>query len=527
MRIVKILLGLVGLPALAGGGWYGYMRYQRKVAADAALAPLAAPYLASGWKTFSRPIWKSRHKAEAMIGANTCVIAIASTSPGSGKFVVERGGGGNLEGETSLAYCTCNDEKVVVHTQGNAPGGVQILYQEAVAVGGSSALPMLSPPPKSLPATAACPVDPLDAWLAAGKRSVPPSSAGLAVATKEALESHGWALAASAPSEVPFAVVPGAKESCFLATSTQAGEALTLRDVGGERPLHSVAGSTLAIGWCTHSLRPVTVWRTGAGAIVVYKTDATKLGGTLGLRENASGYGLGDVPTWVPASERGWDASGPLLLSGVPQADISFPTDGRALSQMRLVSLMLGSGHIAPVPDEKDRYLCVPPLDKNPSDALCVQSTGLGWKAAPGDPPGVAESPLPFWMDVMTQVEDHAGLVIEQQLLTLSRRLAAQHYEPTARAGVSEEKDGIEVAGRDGDDKVIAIGVLSTAPWVLPYSDGDAWSLDGEPHAVPIKPGEHLHLVAKLVAPPDDAKARPPVKIPPDLRHTVVFRHHT
>jgi hypothetical protein len=515
--ILKVVALVVAIPALGGGGWYGYQRYQRKVNADAALAPLAAPYLAAGWKAFPRPIWKSRHRAEALVGANTCVIALASSSPGTGKMVVERVGG-PLTADTSVGFCTCNDERVVVHTEGNIPGGVQMLFQEAIAVGGGEALPFLSPKPNMLLAQN-CPVDPLDAWLTArvakgASAAAPPSSTGLAQPLLTSLEAGDWKLQASAPSDLPFAIVPGAADSCFLALSTTPGEALSLRDAGGERPIKGAAGSTLAIGWCTHTARPLTVWRTGSGSVVVYRSDVARVGGTLGLREKASAMALGEVPTWVPATERAWDATQPLLVSGVPAPDIALPTDTRAVEHARLVSLTLGTAHVVPVPDEHDRYLCAPTLESNPPATLCVQGTPLGWRPSGGELAGVAQSPLPFWMDVMTQVGDRAGLMVEQKLLTLSRRLAAQHYEPTARTGVVEEKDGVEVTGRDGDDRIVAIGVLSTSPWVLPYSEGAPWTLDGEPHSIALAAGERLHLVS-----------RPGSTAPPEVRRTVVFRH--
>jgi len=504
--------GIVGIATLVGGGWYGNQRYQRKVLADAALAPLAAPYLAAGWKAFPRPIWRSRHRTEALLGANTCVIALASSSPGNGRMVIDRPSG-PLTAEGSLAFCTCADERVVVTTESDPHGGVQLLFQEAIAVGGNGALPFISPRPHTF-AGQACQVDPLDAWLAAGKGVSPPSAAGMAPAAQTALESSGWKLVASAPADLPFAVVPASADSCFIAQSTGAGEALALREAGGERPLRPPSGSANAIGWCTHTGRPLTVWRTGTGSLVVFKRAAAQVGGTLGLREKASAMALGDVPTWVPLTERAWDATGPLLLSGVPIADVALPSDARPSSHARIVSLTLGTGHVMPVPDQADRYLCAPGLDTSPPATLCVQSSALGWRAAGGEAAGIAEAPLPFWMDVMTQVEDHRGLEVEQKLLTLSRRLAAQGYEATARSGVLEEKDGVEVVGRPGDDRIVAIGIQSTAPWVLPYSDGAPWTLDMEPQRIAIEDGDHLHLVS-----------RPWTNTPPDVRRTVVFRH--
>jgi len=201
-------------------------------------------------------------------------------------------------------------------------------------------------------------------------------------------------------------------------------------------------------------------------------------------------------------------------MSGVSLADITVPTESRPVPHARLISLTLENAHVAPEPDEIDRYSCLPALDSHPRGAICVQSTPLSWHTQPGAAAGIAESPLPFWMDVMTNVEDSHGLGRELELLALSRRLAREGYEATARFGVVEERDGVSVVGRAGDDRVVAIGLTSLAPWVLPYTEDAAWSLDGDPHAIPLAEGQQVHLTSL-----------PPARISADVRRTVVFRH--
>jgi hypothetical protein len=507
---VLLIVALIG--GLAGGGWYANRRYRRVVAADAALATLASPYVAAGFQAQPRPIWQPRGRLEAMLDANTCVVALASTSPGTGKLLVVRPSG-TLTATTSLAYCTCADEHVTVRTEGDA-GGVELLRQEARLVGGNGALAFLTPRPAALPVSDSCAVDPLDAWLAAGHGASPATEAGVPASVREALASSGFKLTASAPATAPFAVVPGAAETCFVATSTTPGEALSLRIIGGKKPLSTTAGNAVAIAWCSRTAAATTVLREGTGSVVVYRVGSASVAGTMGLRQVLALAGFGDVPIWVKTTELGWDASAPLVASGVALPDITLPRDAHAVSQASVVSLTLGPARVAAVPDEIDRYLCAPALETKPRDALCVQSSPLGWVAAPGEVAGIAEAPLPFWMDIMTHVDGRAGLALELQLLTLSRKLRAQHYEATARTGVTEERAGVVVDGRAGDDRIIAIGLMSTAPWVLPYTDGEAWTLDGEPHSIALGAGERRHLVTL-----------PSVKAEPDVRHTVVFRH--
>ena len=540
---LRILLAGAVVAALASGAWFGRARYQASVAADASLTSLAAPYVATGWKPLARSFWQSRASTELTLGANTCVISLASTSPGDGKMVLQRPSG-LLLATTSAAYCTCADEHVVVHTDASsgaaaAGEGVQLLYQEARTVGGSEALAFLSPRPLSIFATDKCPVDALDAWLAAGHGVSPPSDEALPEAARATLHARGLSLAASAPAEAPFAVVAGVVDSCFVAVSAVEDD-LALRISGGDRPLrvtHASDATTRAparsLGWCTHVAQPVTVSHGGAGALVVYRVDSAKVAGTLGLREVFAEPSLaatfGALATWVPKAERGWDASAPLLTDRIPVADITVPRDERPVLHTRVVSLSMADAQVVPEPDELDRYVCAPSLDMHPDGALCVQSSPLSWRTrarAPGSLPGatagaaaeaagIAESPLPFWMDFMTLVEDRRGLEVELRLLTLARRLALQGYEATAREAVAEEREGVLVVGREGEDRIIAIGLLGSPPWVLPYTDTDAWTLADEPHSISIAAGEHRHLVTR---PWVNAAA-------PEVRRTVVFRH--
>jgi len=511
--VVRVVLVVLLVGGLAGGGWFATRQYKRTVAADVALAALAAPYLALGFQALPRPLWRPRDHIDTKLPANTCVVALASPSPGGdvGFSIVHSGK--TIHATTSAAYCTCMGEHVVVRADADA-GGVELLSLAARGLGGNAALPFMTPRPLSLPVAETCATDPLDAWLAAGHGVSPPSRDGLAPSVQTALDSAGFTLVASAPASLPFAVIPGTADSCFVATSTTPGEALALRIVGGERPLQLTAGTALAIAWCSHAAEPVTVSREGTGNIVAYRIGSKVVAGTLGLRELVARAGLGDPPIWVKPTELGWDASAPLVASGVAPADITLGTGARPVANAHAIALTLGSAHVMPEPDEIDRYLCTPALDASPKDALCVQSSPLGWRVKAGEAAGIAEAPLPFWMDVLTRVEDRRGFAVELQLLTLSRHLLAQHYEATAREGVIEEKAGVVVTGRPGDDRIIAIGLMNTAPWVLPYTDDGAWRLDGDPHSIPITAGDELHLVTE-----------PRVDSPPDVRRTVVFRH--
>jgi len=507
---LRIFAGLLLVGAAATGGFYGYRFYEHAVTVDGALKSRAAPFVAGGWSALPRSMWHPRSREEVSVGGDTCILAVA-TAP-LGKLTIERWSG-SLSAEGSVAWCSCGDEHAVVQSL-DPSAGVQILTQQARAVGGNLALPFLSPKPETLPAVEACQIDPLDTWLAAGRGISTPSDGQVAPTTRDGLKTRGFSLVASAPTGLPFAVVPAAADSCFIATSSIPGEELSLRVALGQRPMHIAPGTSLAIGWCTHLPLASTVFRTGKGDIAVYRANAGPLPGTFGLREAAARAGLGDVPTWVSRGERGWDASAPLLMSGILANDIATPTDARPLTKARVIGLTLQGGHVTPTPDEIDRYTCGPALDGHARGAVCVQSSPLGWFTAAGEPAGIAESPLPFWMDILTNVDGTPGLTLELQLLTLSRRLAREGYEPTARGGVTEDRDGVLIEGRPGDDRIIAVGMMRVAPWVLPYTDAAPWTLDGDPHSVALAAGQEVHLTV-----------RPWPRIPADSRRTVVFRH--
>jgi len=509
----RVTAAVTAVAVLAVAGWFTSVRYRNTVAADAALSALSSPYRTTGWRPFVRPLWAPRDRLELTVDAGTCVVALVTGIAPGGKLTIRRPGG-TFEAVSSAGYCTCADEKTFVRSV-DPRGEVLVLTQDASAVGGSAALGFQKPKPATLRVGEACRVDALDTWIAAGHGVSPLDASALATTVRDAIVASGFTLVASAPAAAPFAVVPPAADACFLATSSTSGEALDLRVAGGEHPLHVAPGTALGIAWCTETAVPVTVSREGTGTVVVYKADAGRAVGTAGLREVAGRAGLGDVPIWVKPTEGGWDASAPLMAAGVLAKDITYPDDATAVPQGRAVSLTLGSASVAPTPNDPDKYACIPGLETNPRDALCVQSAPLRWSSKGGVRVGVAASPLPFWMDIMTHVEDRHGLAAELQLLTLSRKLRAQHYDATARADVIEEPTGIVVTGRAGDDRVIAVGLLSAAPWVLPYTDGEAWSLDsGEPRSIALAVGEAVHLVSL-----------PPERVPPEVRRTVVFRH--
>src|SRR5690606_25106116 len=127
----------------------------------------------------------------------------------------------------------------------------------------------------------------------------------------------------------------------------------------------------------------------------------------------------------------------------------------------------------------------------------------------------VARAALPFWLFALEGVSEPAALKLETQLVSLARRLRRDGFEATTIEAVTELDHGAEILGRAGEDAFVAIGLAPHAPWVFPYSDGPAWTIDGEPRVVPIRPLERVTVRATTR------------KLPPKAtRRTVVFRRH-
>lgn len=126
-------------------------------------------------------------------------------------------------------------------------------------------------------------------------------------------------------------------------------------------------------------------------------------------------------------------------------------------------------------------------------------------------------------------MNEPAALKVATQLVSLARWLRREGFEPTTIAAMTELDQGVEVLGRANEDAMVAVTLAKAPPWIVTYTDGPEWSLEGvrggaggaygpsgsgEPRIVPIKPLQRVTL-----------RATNPKTLPPkDKRHTVVFR---
>ncbi|MDB4997030.1 MAG: hypothetical protein JWM74_4462, partial [Myxococcaceae bacterium] len=86
-------------------------------------------------------------------------------------------------------------------------------------------------------------------------------------------------------------------------------------------------------------------------------------------------------------------------------------------------------------------------------------------------------------------------------------------FDPTVLEAVTELPSGVDVAGRAGEDAIVAIALEPQAPWAIPCTNGPAWSLGGDPLVIELPAGKHAALTHTK-----------PVASSKEARRTVVFR---
>src|SRR5215472_6986018 len=357
----RLLAGGLGLAVLAVVAWAWRARRAQAAMAEKGLDPLVAPYVAHGFVPVAASWLAGPDRASVLAEEATCFVAVAGPH---GRVIAEHGTT-SLSSDTSLAFCTCAAEKVTASAPAGAEAaGVKLLALSARVVGGNLALSFVEPRPAVLADPDDCSNDQLDAWLAERPPTRPPSGSWLdSDARGRALASNGFTLVAGAAADRPFAVLPDAKESCWIAVSDAKSDFLSLRLSGDVRPIARVAGP---IAWCARENGRATVWRDGTGDVYVLREPSAQLGGTLGLRDVAARASTGAMDAWVESGDLDWDVTNSLRAIGVAPQEITIATDGRAVSVARLAAVTVAAGSIMPDPNDPSLYACAPPLKSGP-----------------------------------------------------------------------------------------------------------------------------------------------------------------
>ena len=300
-----------------------------------------------------------------------------------------------------------------------------------------------------------------------------------------------------------------------MATSSTPSDRLSVRMKGGGILVPETAG---ILSRCSPVDATVVIAREGKGEIAVMVAPAAGLGGMTGLQELGRDASIPLAPTVLAPTDRAWDAKQILLASQIPETSITtasapeIPVDLEA----RVAALSFETPNALTPETQADIYsYCNPPLDGKGRAATCVFSGPQKWRTEAGAEAmgGIARSKLPFWLFAMQTASDPVALQGITQLFRLARRLTRDGFTPTTLEALTELPTGIEVLGRTGEDAIVAVGVIPIEPYVYTLSDGPAWTLDGAPRIVAVKPLEKVQLTSTLKTLP-----------PKPSRHTVVFR---
>ena len=418
---------------------------------------------------------------------------IASTVTPGCFLVVSAGGGavrmkypgGELAGPSPLLMCLCESAAVEVSS---ADEGVVLLRAEASAIGGAKAFSTLPFATGTLGATdAVCSDAYFDAWLDATSWRSPPPPASLGASAPK-----GFRPLASAQGTLTVVDVPA--DACVVVRGSA-----TLRLRGGAPPVRPGPGDA---AWCSPTATTLTLRDADAIAFV---GPALRIGGLGGLAELASVARTG-------TTDHAWNAKAFLVASAVPESLITTanaPDLGDDPGARVVATSSDIAGTLTAETADGVWSFC--------AASLCVFSGPQKWRLAGTSDGAVARARSPFWLYGLEGVGDPGAMKVAVQLLGLARRLRRDGFEPTTIEALTETDRGVEILGRANEDAVVAITVFKTAPWFVPYTDGPAWSLDGEPRIVPLATLQRVTLVA--VATP------PRGKLPPKAaRHTIVFR---
>jgi hypothetical protein len=489
------------------------LSFRREVVRRGRIEQAGDPYRAMGFAVVDTSSRGSKVQVDATLDPACIVVASTDSAP----IKVTRPGGA-FEGPGPVLFCTCQNEHLTATSEVTDNGGIVMLRADAPAIGGSRAFALVPfKPGTTARSDEACNDASLDAWLDAKHAPDPrPDAAWLAAKPERAvlLASHATALGTIAP-PAPFVSVTIPKESCLVATSTSASDRLSLRTRGGAQPFAPAAG---AIAWCGASETGALVQREGDGTVEVIAIPAANVGGMLGVREIAKKAGIALAFTGVAATDHAWNAKALLLSSSVPENIIKTASTPEIAPDpdARLVAISFGTPNALTSESKEEVFsYCEPSIGDATREALCIFSGEQRWKPTGAEAVGaVARSKLPFWLFGLAGVSDPVALKAGISLAALARRLKHDGFEPTTIEALTELPNGVDVLGRTGEDAIVAVGVMGAPPYVVPYAEGGAaWSIDGEPPLVILKPLEKRTLTTSLK-----------LAAPKERRRSVVFR---
>jgi hypothetical protein len=522
-RYRKLKIGAVGLLVLGGIG-YGVTRARERsrleeAALELVVAP-AMPFIGLGFAPIEGPGGArlgTQHadRTDAEVEPGTCVVVVAASTEGPASFVVERDGD-KIDAKGSLGFCTCAHENVTATvTSGAGARSVRLLRKDARSFGGTYGFARTGVQPQRV-LDSPCAEEHLDGWLVDPSRGRATGTSPQPPNADSPLVHQGFSRLVTGVASSPFIVVEPPFSSCTFVSSNQPDDRLSLRVAGGTRVLTDVAGP---IAFCDSHANTYVVFHSGRGELSAVGASSRRVGGLLGVREAALQAGLPAPATWIRPDDLVWDAGETARASGIPESasiDYAAPVPAKPnVHDARIISLSTIDGATV-VPDTAPDlvfYTCSPELGKA-AQSFCVQASPQRWRdtSARGRAAG-AEANLPYWLAVFATSHDPELVRVEARLLALARRLARAGFDPTVLEAVTELPPGVDVAGRAGEDAIVAIALEPEPPFAIPCTNGPAWNLDAEPLVIELPAGKHALL-----------KHVSPVAASKETRRTVVFR---
>jgi hypothetical protein len=238
----------------------------------------------------------------------------------------------------------------------------------------------------------------------------------------------------------------------------------------------------------------------------------------LGTRECAeiAGFPVTSDAAWLGEDDLGWDAAAILRASALDEITVGPLPAAPAAADDRIASVVVSSKASVAWDPPKVVVACDPPLDVDAGsrETLCAHAAPVAWWQRGEAQAFAARASVPTWLSLLASRHEPDAIARVPELLTLTRRLKRDGFEPTTLEGIKELPDGVRIMGRAGEDAVVAIGVGPKPPWVFPYTDRIPWDLGDRPAVVPLKPGEYVKLTAS-----------PSPNAPEEKRRTLVLRH--
>ena len=220
------------------------LSFRREVARRGRVAQSSDAYRAMGFVVAETSSRSSAGMLETTEEPGCFVVTTTDLGPLTVTYAASK-----MEGPAPVLFCTCQKGKITASGQVGDNGGLTLLRIDAATIGGSRAFAFAPFKPGVVGRTDdGCDDAALDAWIDA--KRAPAATADEKWLTEDPSRAPLAALGkvlATFDAPIPFAVVDVPKETCLVATSSNADDKVSLRVKGGATPAPPTAGGVV---WC-------------------------------------------------------------------------------------------------------------------------------------------------------------------------------------------------------------------------------------------------------------------------------------